>query len=99
MRQRLKHTFTKIKATLRSIHRGADQLQQLNELTNPLKWDSPEWLNLHLEIATYAVDKHCFNQSKGFAYRKGSSLGRCQAGPRVSSFGRRSAEAPAGAER
>lgn len=44
---------------------------QLNELTNPDKWDNPEWLAIHRELETYAVDKHCFSETKEFAYRKG----------------------------
>lgn len=49
----------------------SNQSRQLNELTNPAKWDNPEWLRIHREIETYAVDKHCFSRTKELAYRKG----------------------------
>lgn len=44
---------------------------QLNQLTDPMKWEVPEWLALHRELETYSVDKHCFNERREFAYRKG----------------------------
>jgi SAM-dependent methyltransferase len=44
---------------------------RLNGLTNPDAWDDPKWLAIHLELETYSIDKHCFNASKEFAYRKG----------------------------
>src|SRR5205823_14158633 len=46
-------------------------LPLLNELTNPDKWNNPEWLQIHLDLASYSVDKHCFSSDKDFAYRKG----------------------------
>jgi len=47
------------------------KIPQINELTNPNKWDNKEWLSLHNELKDYSVDKHCFSQNKEFAYRKG----------------------------
>jgi hypothetical protein len=46
-------------------------LPLLNELTNPDKWNNPEWLQIHLDLARYSVDKHCFSSDRDFAYRKG----------------------------
>jgi SAM-dependent methyltransferase len=43
----------------------------LNELTNPEKWNNPEWLQVHLDLASYSVDKHCFSPNEDLAYRKG----------------------------
>jgi SAM-dependent methyltransferase len=44
---------------------------QFNEMTNPNKWENPEWLAIHKELRTYSVDVHCFADTKEFAYRKG----------------------------
>lgn len=49
----------------------------LNELTNPEKWDNPEWMALHRELGSYAVDTHCFSETKEFAYRKGWEWTQC----------------------
>ena len=46
-------------------------LPNLNELTNLDKWSNPEWLQIHLELSTYSVAKHCFSSDKRLAYRKG----------------------------
>lgn len=46
-------------------------LSRLNEITNPDKWDNPEWMKVHRALESYSVDKHCFNRSKEYAYRKG----------------------------
>jgi SAM-dependent methyltransferase len=46
-------------------------MPRLNELTNPEKWDDPEWMEVHKELETYSVDKHCFSETREYAYRKG----------------------------
>jgi SAM-dependent methyltransferase len=46
-------------------------LPVLNELTNVDKWSNPEWLEVHQELSTYAVAKHCFSTDRDRAYRKG----------------------------
>jgi len=43
----------------------------INELCNTDKWDNPDWLKTHMELEKYSIDKHCFNEDKEFAYRKG----------------------------
>ncbi|MBY0574762.1 MAG: class I SAM-dependent methyltransferase [Undibacterium sp.] len=50
---------------------------QLNELTNPNKWDNPEWMAVHRELESYSVDKHCFSETKEYAYRKGWEWTQC----------------------
>lgn len=49
----------------------------LNELTNPEKWDDAEWMSLHRELGSYAIDTHCFSETKEFAYRKGWEWTQC----------------------
>lgn len=53
------------------------KLPQLNELTNPNKWDDAEWMEIHNELESYSVDKHCFSQNKEYAYRKGWEWTQC----------------------
>ncbi|CCK79578.1 class I SAM-dependent methyltransferase [Desulfobacula toluolica] len=52
-------------------------LHRLNEMTNPNKWDNPEWMKIHRELESYSVDKHCFSESKEYAYRKGWEWTQC----------------------
>lgn len=52
-------------------------LHRLNEMTNPNKWDNPEWMKIHRELKSYSVDKHCFSESKEYAYRKGWEWTQC----------------------
>lgn len=49
----------------------------LNEMTNPDKWDNPEWMKFHRELASYSVDTHCFSETKEYAYRKGWEWTQC----------------------
>jgi glycosyltransferase involved in cell wall biosynthesis/SAM-dependent methyltransferase len=46
-------------------------LTRLNELTNPCKWQNPEWLTIHKELETYSVDKHVFTDDSDKVHRKG----------------------------
>jgi len=55
----------------RFIGSSPDGLLGINELTNPNRWDDPEWMAIHRELESYSVDKHCFSDNKEFAYRKG----------------------------
>ena len=50
---------------------------QLNELTNADKWDNADWLQIHLELEPYSVDKHCFSTDKEMAVRKGWEWTQC----------------------
>ena len=52
-------------------------LPRLNEITNPNKWDCPEWMKVHRELESYSIDKHCFSESKEYAYRKGWEWTQC----------------------
>jgi SAM-dependent methyltransferase len=67
--------FDRILARNRAGERAAwhqfGGLPRLNELTNPDKWNNPDWLRVHLELETYSIDKHCFSQDTEMAYRKG----------------------------
>lgn len=65
-------TTTGASSWLRQLRRRpAASAVQLNELTNPDKWEDPAWMAAHAELETYALDKHCFSRTKEFAYRKG----------------------------
>jgi len=43
---------------------------RLCELTNPHKWNNPEWMKVHRELETYAIDKHVFADQFEMAHRK-----------------------------
>jgi len=68
--------FAKFYAMLKKIKRTTS-LDRLNELTNPDKWDNPAWMRMHRELESYAVDKHCFSDTKAYAYRKGWEWTQC----------------------
>ena len=57
--------------------RNSNALSGLNVLANPEKWDDSEWMTIHRELETYSVDKHCFSETKEFAYRKGWEWTQC----------------------
>lgn len=45
---------------------------KLNKLANIYEYENPEWLNLHLSLEQYSMDKHCFFNTNGSNYvRKG----------------------------
>jgi len=68
--------FAKFYSILKKI-KGTASPDRLNELTNPDKWDNPAWMNIHRELESYAVDKHCFSDTKAYAYRKGWEWTQC----------------------
>jgi len=64
------------KSILRKI-KGTGSSNRLNELTNPDKWDNPQWMKIHKELESYSVDKHCFSDTREYAYRKGWEWTQC----------------------
>lgn len=74
MISRLRTFLTPILGVPRAQLQGLSEYRSfpvLNELTNLDKWSTPEWLNLHEELSTYSVAKHCFSKGRDRAYRKG----------------------------
>lgn len=67
----LDRIFDRSRTEERLVWREFQALPRLNELTNPAKWDDRAWLQMHLELETYSVDKHCFSKNREMAYRKG----------------------------
>ncbi len=49
----------------------------LSELTNPARYDDPEWMRIHRDLEAYAIDKHCFRHTSGQVYRKGWEWTHC----------------------
>ena len=49
----------------------------LSELTNPARYDDPQWMQFHRELEPYAIDKHCFQHTSGQIYRKGWEWTHC----------------------
>jgi SAM-dependent methyltransferase len=46
-------------------------------VTNPLRYQEPEWLEVHHDLERYALDKHCFQHRSGQVYRKGWEWTHC----------------------
>ena len=49
----------------------------LCELVNPNRYLDKEWMDIHLQLERYSIDKHCFSNRSGAIYRKGWEWTHC----------------------